>query len=646
MSMSMNTSDLKYKEKYIKYKTKYLNLMKQLNITNVKGGGLITAKNYFIQKIYNHCDEMYTLFQKDVFLKKQIELENLPEKEYVLELKQQLTEQNRILDEKLGRIGEIIKNNEKRIKENNKKIKENNGKIHNLTTNKNLKINENLESNENLKTYRQNIINAQHEIMNAQRENNDIICYENINEIKNEIKRIEEMKFKPFENIFNTIINGINEINFDYFCKMYMEGKLGVPNSLENKERFNDCVNNYNLLKNNKKFFEDNNINLVELTNINSLTALENYIRDNNELIKKFELNQEEKIKRSNEEKKIKKLGERDVVIELETDKVFIYIPTSINGSKYYGRGTKWCTAASDDNKFIAYKQRGNLYIIQSKTNIYDKYQIHFEESEYMNPQDVNVSIQYIKDHFKDQKLNTWFDCAALVNNGSKELYYSDILKCNGVCKRNMFNNKEILIYDIDEMPDILLKLTNAKIKIVMFGMAFNKPIDVFLWYFSKIEKISFHNNYKYLDETILGLKNLKELSVHMNNYKKIWTLILNEKESKLVISRYVENAFHSEFLSKIENLYKVINYSNDICTDMIITLPNLLEFEIMQNVSNIHELNKFVNLNEIIFGKDFTTIIDWSLFELPNLRTITFDNPRITINENILSLQRLHLFR
>jgi hypothetical protein len=69
-----------------------------------------------------------------------------------------------------------------------------------------------------------------------------------------------------------------------------------------------------------------------------------------------------------------------------------IVIPETEAASCYYGKGTQWCTAATDSsNAFDDYNSRGELHIvINRKDNDSEgrqiKYQFHFADQEFMNP--------------------------------------------------------------------------------------------------------------------------------------------------------------------------------------------------------------------------------------------------------------------
>ena len=80
----MHSQNNIYKNKYLKYKTKYLELQHQLN--NISGGGLATAKNSFFEKIFANKDNIYTLFKNDSYL-----MEKLTEKQIELPIITELT---------------------------------------------------------------------------------------------------------------------------------------------------------------------------------------------------------------------------------------------------------------------------------------------------------------------------------------------------------------------------------------------------------------------------------------------------------------------------------------------------------------------------------------------------------------------------
>ena len=126
----------------------------------------------------------------------------------------------------------------------------------------------------------------------------------------------------------------------------------------------------------NKQAFEQKDINKYT---VNSLYAAKKQIEDQDENIS------------SNRQQEIKVKQEAEKV--LETDRVLVIWPKTMEAAQYYGKGTRWCTSAINDNQFGHYNSEGPLYIIiDKKTN--EKYQIHFEEQELMDAEDNEVDVR------------------------------------------------------------------------------------------------------------------------------------------------------------------------------------------------------------------------------------------------------------
>lgn len=76
-----------------------------------------------------------------------------------------------------------------------------------------------------------------------------------------------------------------------------------------------------------------------------------------------------------------------------EDDEWAVFVPHTWEASRYYGKGTRWCTAYdSSDNYFNQYNDEGPLYInINRQTK--KKWQFHFETQTYCNERDERVSL-------------------------------------------------------------------------------------------------------------------------------------------------------------------------------------------------------------------------------------------------------------
>jgi hypothetical protein len=101
-----------------------------------------------------------------------------------------------------------------------------------------------------------------------------------------------------------------------------------------------------------------------------------------------------ETLSKSQTEKIIKK----DTKKLIDTPDFKVYVPETKEAACYYGKGTKWCTAADNDNMFDHYNNQGKLYVIMAGTgeNI-KKFQLHFESEQFMNDKDAEITKAQIK---------------------------------------------------------------------------------------------------------------------------------------------------------------------------------------------------------------------------------------------------------
>jgi hypothetical protein len=77
-----------------------------------------------------------------------------------------------------------------------------------------------------------------------------------------------------------------------------------------------------------------------------------------------------------------------------------IIIPETEEASCYYGKGTKWCTAADTSNRFDQYASQGDLYILINKKDPSEKYQFHFESSQFMDVKDRDIELgEFMEDN-------------------------------------------------------------------------------------------------------------------------------------------------------------------------------------------------------------------------------------------------------
>ena len=100
-----------------------------------------------------------------------------------------------------------------------------------------------------------------------------------------------------------------------------------------------------------------------------------------------------------------------------------VIVPETERASCYYGKGTQWCTAATNgNNMFDHYHEQGDLYIIINKQNPDEKYQFHFESSQFMDVHDSEIDAIAFLDDYDNQNLKQFF-----MNNATPESFTADI---------------------------------------------------------------------------------------------------------------------------------------------------------------------------------------------------------------------------
>ena len=143
-----------------------------------------------------------------------------------------------------------------------------------------------------------------------------------------------------------------------------------IKDALTRKERFKSLINSDPFLR---KYRDLNQITFKEL-------------EDLNDILKSKQTASEEKA--GYEESLVKS---KQAEILLNNDEWKVVIPKSEEAAKYYGRNTRWCTAADNDNMYLYYAEQGDLIIlIHKKDN--KRFQLHFELDQYMNSKDEGMS--------------------------------------------------------------------------------------------------------------------------------------------------------------------------------------------------------------------------------------------------------------
>lgn len=142
-------------------------------------------------------------------------------------------------------------------------------------------------------------------------------------------------------------------------------------NNLPEVKNILDFFNRYNRQLEKKDITQYKNVDQV-------YEAVKNYMADPTQATSK-----------SDEARKIKEMGAEKVY---EDKDWLIIVPKTQEAAIYYGKGTKWCTAATGGyNYFERYSNEGRLYININK-HTGDKYQFHFESNSFMDAEDKPIT--------------------------------------------------------------------------------------------------------------------------------------------------------------------------------------------------------------------------------------------------------------
>ncbi len=451
----------------------------------------------------------------------------------------------------------------------------------------------------------------------------------------------------------NTVVDKdkFTDTYIDWVTKNYIVGKIGL---IEDMYKVRELIEDYIELKNDKKSFvgQDEYLN----KGLENIPGVKNYKDPSDKqglyyIIEKYESalkdikeKKENKNKISEEHKKIRELGENPEALELDTKEMIIYAPKTVDESRYYGCNTKWCTASAGNNRFEEYNSNGQLYIIQPKHKKYpeEKYQLHFEEKQYMNEKDQNVEIDELKKRFSTDKVFLmWLrmNLPYLFENIEDYDNYLAMDEKDRNDIKKIINGNEYFYMPLESM------VFPKNIKEMTFGIAFDEPILAGQLPENLI-KLTFGQSFNQQIEPGTLPKNLKELIFGVNFNQEILPGILPLNLEKLVFGHSFnqplspgvlpqnlkELIFDYEFNQPIlqgvlpENLEKLnfgVKFNQKIEQGVLpvnlvkLTFDNMFNQTIMKDVLP-------QNLKELTFGHNFNQPIDYGT--LPqNLKKITF---------------------
>ena len=120
---------------------------------------------------------------------------------------------------------------------------------------------------------------------------------------------------------------------------------------------------------------------IKDINQYRSVADLEDAVEDTEEV--KSKRQQKQEIKTEGADVVMK--GSDGTVVKLKTKEA----------ACYYGKGTKWCTAANNNNMFDEYNDEGPLYVFIGNDG--RKFQFHFRTDQFMDEQDNDVDPKQIR---------------------------------------------------------------------------------------------------------------------------------------------------------------------------------------------------------------------------------------------------------
>ena len=472
-------------------------------------------------------------------------------------------------------------------------------------------------------------------------------------EKKTELKEAKTRLATEIEKIFECIYDLVDKNNdtIDWIIYRYLnDDKFGEPSSLENYGRFNTAIVEYNKLP---TIFSDGVTKKTLIHNIASLQDLESYVTIYQGEIDIVDKKKGEKDKKEQYQRELKEKGEKDVIVELETEQVIIYNPTTVNGSKYYGRNTKWCTASQDDNMFDYYTNQGKLYIIEPKMPdpIDEKYQLHVPTSSLMDSTDKPIKFEDLHERFRDKVLHDWIATTWIMEMGDT-LFNDDGTEF--VYRLGMFKH-ELTQYHIinifcqtKESTDFTKKLENALKEIkALIDDSLKYPLGDSLAGLTGLQTLDLRDFNYPLGESLVGLTSLQTLDLHDFNYPLGESLVGLTSLQELYLFSFDQPL--GESLAKLTSLQTLdLHDFNNPFDESLAKLTSLKTLKLYSFNQPLGESLVGLTSLQTLHFIDFNNPFDESLAKLTSLKTLRlykFNQPLGESLVGLTSLQTLDFF-
>ncbi|MCS7316796.1 MAG: hypothetical protein NZZ41_00535 [Candidatus Dojkabacteria bacterium] len=349
-----------------------------------------------------------------------------------------------------------------------------------------------------------------------------------------------------------------------------------------------------------------------------------NQIKNINQLLDILDEYKEEETKSiSEKEKEIEqnfyKNGE--AILIYNDNNLKVVVPKSKAASCFFGRNTRWCTAASTSkNYFNFYNKKGPLYIILDKKKN-KRFQFHFETKQFMDEKDQPIRIEDFKTNYP------------ILSNIFREIEKK--------------NYKTKVFYDISELTssDIARMLTDTwTMSISDYALSILKKDssfidDIFIKTFYKTLKSKKHNDEKSVSfRKFLGFLLEGDTTIKQEQEDLFLRLFFTDGD---FINELIKNSnFLSQILKKYEHFFKKEEIKEKIKK---ISLDAYLKIYLYEyDSSRKSEIEKIVNDNELLS----TPALQFYVIKTSIFRDMFVDNLDIFIKfcENLLKWNDTYL--
>ena len=162
--------------------------------------------------------------------------------------------------------------------------------------------------------------------------------------------------------------------------------------------RFEDIGKAMNALEDYKKLLRKPNLNPpLQIRDINQIRGLVNLEKIVDQYPKEEIVSNKEAM--NQEEQRF--YESKEATLLYNDSNIKVVIPNTKKASIFFGKGTKWCTAATKNNMFSNYSKKNDpLYIIMIKGSN-EKYQFHFGTKQFMDISDKEINPQELANKYQ-----------------------------------------------------------------------------------------------------------------------------------------------------------------------------------------------------------------------------------------------------